>query len=138
MGVELMANSDNVLRGGLTNKPVDVDALLEIVETTPQLPAVQRPAVIDGVAEYESPAPEFSLRRFEIDDTSRIATSRIATSRIETAGPAVVLCVSGSVDAGTQTLDRGEAAWIPAADPPVSFTGRGTVFRAGVGDFALH
>lgn len=34
-GIELMAASDNVVRGGLTNKPVDVDLLLEIVDLTP-------------------------------------------------------------------------------------------------------
>ncbi|RMH76263.1 MAG: mannose-6-phosphate isomerase, class I, partial [Actinomyces sp.] len=41
VGVEIMANSDNVLRGGLTTKHVDVPALLEVVDTSPLEPEVQ-------------------------------------------------------------------------------------------------
>ena len=123
MGVELMANSDNVLRGGLTSKPVDVASLLDIVDTGPARPSIQRPDVVAGVALYDSPTAEFSLRRLEIDEQTQI----------EVAGPAVLLCVGGAVDAGPHTLDRGSAAWIPASDPPIMLSGRGTVFRAGVG-----
>ena len=123
MGVELMANSDNVLRGGLTSKPVDVASLLEIVDTEPARPDVQRPAVTGGVARYDSPTAEFSLRRLEID----------GRTQIDVEGPAVLLCVGGAVDVGPHTLDRGAAAWIPASDPPLRLSGRGTLFQAGVG-----
>ena len=120
-GVEIMANSDNVLRGGLTPKHVDVDTLLDVVEARPLPVDVQRPQVIDGVATYRTPVPEFSLARLEVDRP------------VVTEGPAILLCTAGAVDAGDHTLDRGAAAWLPAADGPVELSGRGTVFRAGVG-----
>ena len=76
-----------------------------------------------GVARYDSPTAEFSLRRLEID----------GRTQVDVEGPAVLLCVGGAVDVGPHTLDRGAAAWIPASDPPLRLSGRGTLFQAGVG-----
>jgi len=121
-GVEIMANSDNVLRGGLTSKHIDVGTLLEVVDPTPSRPVVQRPALVGGVATYEAPVPEFSLSRIEVDGDA---------AAVE--GPAILLCTAGAVDVGSRTLERGAAGWIAAEDPPQDLSGRGTVFRAGVG-----
>ena len=121
-GVELMANSDNVVRGGLTEKPVDVAALLGIVDPAPTIPAVQRPALVDGVAGYEAPVPEFSLCRLELNDRSTIGP-----------GPLVALCVDGVATVGHHALERGEALWLPAADGQVEIEGRATVYCAGLG-----
>ncbi|MEQ8840608.1 MAG: mannose-6-phosphate isomerase, class I [Acidimicrobiales bacterium] len=122
-GVELMANSDNVVRGGLTSKPVDVDALLEAVVTQPTDPRVQRPPVVDGIARYDSPVAEFSLSRLEVDGDLPVE-----------AGPAVLLCTAGRADAGDHVLDRGAAVWLPASDGAITLQGRATVFRAGPGN----
>jgi len=121
-GVEIMANSDNVIRGGLTSKYVDVDTLLEVLDPTPSRPVVQRPSLVGGVATYEAPVREFSLSRIEVDGDA---------AAVE--GPAILLCTAGAVDVGSRTLDRGAAGWIAAEDPPHSLSGRGTLFRAGVG-----
>jgi mannose-6-phosphate isomerase len=43
-GIELMGASDNVVRAGLTSKPVDVDTLLEVMDATPLLDPVMSPA----------------------------------------------------------------------------------------------
>ena len=123
VAVELMANSDNVVRGGLTTKPIDRPTLMNIVDTDPAEPVVQKPPVVSGVAEYRADVPEFALSRFEIDEGTPVVTT----------GPAVLLCVDGTVEAGPRTLDRGEAAWVDASEPPLGLTGRGVVFRAGVG-----
>ncbi len=120
--IEVMASSDNVLRGGLTSKHVDIPALLEVVDPAPVVPEIQRPGVDAGVAVYSSPAPEFCLRRLEVDGTVGLE-----------AGPSIVLCTSGTVHVGLETLDRGAAAWIPASDGPMEMVGHGTVFQAGVG-----
>jgi mannose-6-phosphate isomerase len=62
-GVELMGNSDNVVRGGLTTKHVDVDALLEIVDPTPLPdPVLERSDV------YELPTAGVALRRLRTGD----------------------------------------------------------------------
>ena len=121
-GIEVMANSDNVLRGGLTSKHIDIPTLLTVVDPQPFDPDVQRPPVVDGIASYDSPVPEFSLARIEVEGVQTVA-----------AGPAVLICTDGSIDIGAHTLDRGEAAWLPAADGAVEAAGRGTLYRAGIG-----
>lgn len=120
-GVEIMANSDNVLRGGLTPKHVDVATLLDIVDARPLPVDVQQPPLQGGAARYRTPVPEFSLTRLEVDGSATIR------------GPAIVLCTRGVVTAGAQVLDRGCAAWLPAVDGPVELSGAATVFVAGVG-----
>ena len=121
--VELMADSDNVVRGGLTSKHVDPAALVEIVDGSPSRPAIQRPEPADGVATYATPAAEFCLRRLDVDGSSGPHV-----------GPAVLLCTDGCVEADGVSLDRGAAAWSSARESPVTLEGRGTVFCATVGD----
>jgi len=125
VGIEVMANSDNVLRGGLTTKPVDVASLIEVVDPSPITPEIQRPALVDGIATYASPVPEFSLQRIELDGTA-----------VLDGGPAIVLCLDGRVEGPDLVLDRGGAAWMPAADGPVALHGAATLYRAGLGRLA--
>ena len=119
-GVEIMANSDNVLRGGLTTKHIDIPTLLEVVDARPIEPIVQRPALVQGIASYDTPVPEFLLDRLNLDGSASVS------------GPAILLCTDGAVDAGSFLLERGAAAWLPAGDGIVELRGRGTVYRAGV------
>ena len=119
-GVEIMANSDNVLRGGLTTKHIDISTLLEVVDARPIEPVVQRPVAVEGVASYDTSVPEFRLDRLELDGSATVS------------GPAILLCIDGVVDAASHTLERGAAAWLSAADGAVELRGRGAVYRAGV------
>ena len=119
-GVEIMANSDNVLRGGLTTKHIDIPTLLEVVDARPIEPVVQRPALVRGIASYDTPVPEFLLDRLDLDGSATVS------------GPAILLCTDGAVDAGSFSLERGAAAWLPAGDGIVELRGSGTVYRAGV------
>ncbi len=119
-GVEIMANSDNVLRGGLTTKHIDIPTLLEVVDARPIEPVVQRPALVRGIASYDTPVPEFLLDRLDLDGSATVS------------GPAILLCTDGAVDAGSFSLERGAAAWLSAGDGIVELRGRGTVYRAGV------
>jgi mannose-6-phosphate isomerase len=65
-GIELMGNSDNVIRGGLTTKPVDVDELLTIVDPSP----LAEP-VLERSSTYRLPAAGVALRRLETGDSHR-------------------------------------------------------------------
>ncbi len=67
-GVEIMANSNNVLRGGLTGKHVDVPELLANVTFGGESPRVIRATRNTGTVEsiYETPVSEFQLRRLEL------------------------------------------------------------------------
>lgn len=66
--LELMANSDNVLRGGLTSKKVDVSELMKHVRFEPTSPRIIRPvqASSDGEAVYPTPATDFELRKMQL------------------------------------------------------------------------
>jgi mannose-6-phosphate isomerase class I len=67
-GIEIMASSNNVLRGGLTSKHVDVPELLTTLRFEGGPPEILRPVPIPGSREwrYETPSSEFELRRLGI------------------------------------------------------------------------
>ena len=134
-GIEIMANSDNVLRGGLTPKHVDVPELLRVLvfDAPPVRPT---PTTRRSGAElaYESSAPEFQLSRIELEPARSCAW--------QLRGPELLLCVDGRarVEAGSsvQELARGQACFLPAAARGARVTGcppAGTarLFRAAVG-----
>ena len=131
-GVEVMASSDNVIRAGLTSKPVDIPAFLEVVSTDPVTPDVQRPTQVDGVADYRAPVSEFSLQRIEADGEVSVG-----------GGPAVLLCTRGRArargvqaggrEAGDLEIGPGGAVWVDARTEAVTLRGEATVFRAGIG-----
>lgn len=111
-GIEIMANSDNVMRGGLTAKHVDIDALLTIadLEPHPVVPSLAQPCA-PGIALYQTPYPEFRLWRLtpsepvELPDTER---------------GRILLVIEGSLDcsAGNQnlTVTAGGSAWLAAGE----------------------
>ena len=68
-GLELMGSSDNVVRGGLTSKPVDVDLLLSTVDLTP----LDEP-VLPVAERYELPAAGVALDRVGTAFTASTAT----------------------------------------------------------------
>jgi len=141
LAVEIMANSDNVLRGGLTPKHVDVPELLRVLDFVGADIEVLDPAPSSGSGqsgsgryEYVTPAPEFRLTRLEFDANS----TDIA---VDASGPRILICTDGAVTAtcGTDTLDldRGRAAWIAADEPAIHLSTRtptAQVFSAVVGN----
>lgn len=129
-GVELMANSDNVLRCGLTPKHVDVAELLRVVDFRTGRPEVLRPtADANGEELYPVPIDEFRLSRFALDGTTRV---------LDGAAPQILLCTEGAAeltaaDGTVLTLARGESAFLPATGTDTTLAGTGTtVFRATV------
>ncbi|WP_299167807.1 mannose-6-phosphate isomerase, class I [uncultured Arthrobacter sp.] len=123
LGVEVMASSDNVLRGGLTTKHVDTGELLKTVEFAPlDLPLINPESTPLGQELYCPPFDEFQLQRLELPvsfgDDAVSADIPIAQN-----GPAVVLVVSGTVvldsPKGDLILHRGQSAFIPANESPV-------------------
>ncbi|MFF9753479.1 mannose-6-phosphate isomerase, class I [Streptomyces sp. DH-12] len=125
LGVEIMANSDNVLRCGLTPKHVDVPELLRIVRFEAADPAVLRPeAGPDGEEVYETPTDEFRLSRYVLAEG--------APARDLTRGaPQILLCTAGAVRAGEHDLTPGHSVFVPAGEK-AEVSGTGTVFRATV------
>ncbi|MGP4052859.1 mannose-6-phosphate isomerase, class I [Streptomyces sp. 2A115] len=125
LGVEIMANSDNVLRCGLTPKHVDVPELLRIVRFEASGPGVLRPeASPDGEEVYETPIDEFRLSRYALPEG---APAHDLTRRT----PQILLCTAGSVQAGEHTLAPGQSVFVPAGER-AEVSGTGSVFRATV------
>ena len=66
--IELMANSDNVLRGGLTSKHVDVDELLKVTRFEPVIPEIICPVANDtGGYQYPVPVDDFCLNEYRLE-----------------------------------------------------------------------
>ncbi|MEU9395178.1 mannose-6-phosphate isomerase, class I [Streptomyces sp. NPDC048324] len=125
LGVEIMANSDNVLRCGLTPKHVDVPELLRVVRFEASDPGVLRPeASPDGEEVYETPIDEFRLSRYVLSEGG---TPHDLTRET----PQILLCSAGSVRAGEEELTPGTSVFVPAGEK-AEVSGAGTVFRATV------
>lgn len=125
-GIELMANSDNVLRGGLTPKHVDVPELLSVLDFHDGPPAVLRPRG-EPEAVYETPAPDFRLSRVTL-------RGRYAPAR---RGPEILLVTEGRLTAqaggAPLPLAQGESLFVAADEGPVTLDGEATVYRATPG-----
>ncbi|MER6716759.1 MULTISPECIES: mannose-6-phosphate isomerase, class I [unclassified Streptomyces] len=125
LGVEIMANSDNVLRCGLTPKHVDVPELLRIVRFQPSDPGVLRPeASPDGEEVYETPIDEFRLSRYVLPEAGTAHDLTRPT-------PQILLCTAGTVRAGEHELTPGRSVFVPAGEK-AEVSGTGTLFRATV------
>ncbi len=127
-GVEIMANSDNVLRGGLTPKHVDVPELLRVLDFSAG-PFAPLRAHSDGAEHvFHTEAPEFRLSY--VDVTAPLTLTRRG-------GPEILLVTEGNVrvSAGGSEFEipPGGSVFVRAADPDYVLNGSGRVFRATVG-----
>ena len=138
VGLEVMANSDNVLRGGLTPKHVDVPELLRVLNFNPTTEAQLRaPTHRDGLGLiYDTPTAEFAASMLTLDD-DQVGHEVDAPSRHD--GPQILLCTEGSTTvsgkSGAVKLTRGAAAWVAADDGPIRLIALEPtkIFRATVG-----
>jgi mannose-6-phosphate isomerase len=131
-GVELMANSDNVLRGGLTAKHVDVPELLKVLNFRPHAIRILTPAAVSATERvYPVPAEEFRLAVVSIEpDTPHLG--------LPEGGVEILLCTRGQgtiTDAGSGRLldiTTGSAVLVPSAAAAYRIEGRLTLYKAGV------
>jgi mannose-6-phosphate isomerase len=133
-GIELMANSDNVIRAGLTPKHIDIPELVRVLDPEVAVPILTARQVGVGVEEFDTPVPEFRLRRLTVSPTPSSST------RLHVPGdglPRILLCVEGAVTAASagRSLDlgRGQSCYLSAADADVTVAGDGRLFLASPG-----
>ena len=136
MAMEVMANSDNVLRGGLTPKHVDVPELLRVLDFTPVVDARVRTRR-DGIElVYETPTAEFAASVLILDGDDLGHEVDVPSCHD---GPQVLVCTEGSVIVRAKSdevlMQRGAAAWVAADDGPIRLeaTQPARLFRATVG-----
>lgn len=137
--VEILANSDNILRCGLTPKHVDVPELLRVVDFSSAGMPVLCGEPESGFAVYRTDAPEFELSRVEWEGGGN------AEVVLDGDGPEILLCTEGELllcaeDGSKVELPKGASVWLPASDPAVRVRPVGTepahLFRATAGTCA--
>ena len=128
-GIELLANSDNVVRAGLTGKHIDVPELLKLLDPAVSVPVLSPRVLADGVTWFDTPAPEFRL--YLLDLTGPSVT-------LPGAGPRILLCPEGAcvlraASGEALELGRGDSCFISAADGPVLAAGSARLVLAAPG-----
>ncbi len=123
-----MGSSDNVVRGGLTSKHVDVEALLSVVDFhVDDLPLVSPSAVADGVERYDSGEAAFRLLHVGCDTSLTVPA----------AGVRLVLVTSGALEVttpgGACEVRAGHAAYVPADAGELVVRGVGAAWVAEPG-----
>ena len=138
LGVEVMAASDNVLRGGLSPKHIDVDELLDVLDFAPlPVPYLAPEVQADGVAVYRPDVPDFELAHISVPADASAADSGqagVPMRQVTLTGPGIAICTAGRfLVAGGESsisLARGESVYITPDEGTVTFAGAGEVFLA--------
>ncbi len=144
VGIELMAASDNVLRGGLTPKHIDVPELLEVLEFNEMpVPFLVPEHPAPGLSVFRPGVPDFVLTRVELGGGGPggggeiEAAAPAESASIAPLGAAIVLCTAGSISiagaSGLFSLVRGESVFVTPDEGELAFTGAGTAFVAAPG-----
>jgi mannose-6-phosphate isomerase len=128
-GIELLANSDNVVRAGLTGKHIDVPELLKLLDPAVSVPVIAPRVLPDGIAWFDTPAPEFRLYLLDLAGPALALPGR---------GPRILLCLEGacvlrSASGEALELARGGSCFIPAVDPLVHAAGSARLVLAAPG-----
>ncbi|WP_280804428.1 mannose-6-phosphate isomerase, class I [Aurantimicrobium minutum] len=129
LGIELMAASDNVLRGGLTTKHVDVPELLSVVsDAVVPVPLLEAQPVAPGIDLFVPDVPDFRLAHVVVTKENS-ETSQLSLSR-----NVIVTCTAGKVTVtgahSSLELSQGQNAFISAEEAELSFSGIGELFLA--------
>jgi mannose-6-phosphate isomerase len=132
VGVELMANSDNVLRGGLTSKHVDVEELIRILTFEGG-----RPEVLEGETRgsteiaYETPSREFALSRIStgLRNSFRSVDDHTVEILLCIDGRATVACVD---EPGRLEIAKGQSVFVRADSGKYRIDGDAVLYRAAV------
>jgi mannose-6-phosphate isomerase len=111
LGIELMGPSDNVLRGGLTPKHVDVAELLSVLDFRALPAPLLKPRVAGGVTEFAPEGSGFRMRVLALDAV------------VEVASPAIVLAISSALEIGGISVAAARAIAITAGIESIRSTG---------------
>jgi mannose-6-phosphate isomerase len=133
--IECMANSDNVVRVGLTPKFKDVPTCIEITDYEPKPVQVLEGEPGAALTVYETPTPEFRLSRYMMNcsDVREEQTGGGPQSLLVTRGNVLIHWNTGS-ERGEQILQRGQSVFIPAVLSTFTLTAEGDaeIFKADI------
>jgi len=131
--IEIMANSDNVVRAGLTAKHIDILELFNVVRFDAQeIQLVRTETRTPAETTYITPAAEFALSVIRLNDTESYCSR--ADRNVE-----ILLCIDGKANLGetrpggkTLEITRGASVLVPAAAPAYRITGPAELYKATV------
>jgi mannose-6-phosphate isomerase len=129
-GIELMANSDNVLRGGLTFKHIDIPELMRIVRFTPTGLRKLKPDLNSRDERvYKTPFNEFELSYLEVHDNNPYRSRKKRSIEIW-----INLTGNARIKAKGKTLHvrKGDSFLVPAGIPDYSISGNANLYRATI------
>lgn len=127
VGLEIMANSDNVLRAGLTEKYIDIPELIANVDFKEKLASqwLTAPVSKGPAAHFPVPVDDFAFSVYTLEDTDTV---------LPAGSPAILFCIEGKVSLsdGKQRLQlvAGESVFIDASESEVIISGQGKLARA--------
>ena len=123
-GIEIMANSDNVLRGGLTSKNVDVKELMSVLKWDMKKPDIQKNDSAQEVITYRVPINEFCLKRINLDGQLTLDNNK-PTMILSIDGQAEVKCSNDS-----QSISQGQSLFVTSQAVDLTLLGEGLFFIA--------
>jgi mannose-6-phosphate isomerase len=131
-GIEIMGNSDNVLRCGLTTKHVDASQLTQILQFEPSAPDILNPVPVNAYeSRYLIPCKEFALSILTVKENDH-------GTPIRAASPEILLCIEGSLNISNSReeiqiqVDSGMAVYISPIAETYWIQGQGVAYRATV------
>lgn len=131
LGIELMANSDNVLRGGLTPKHIDLPELLRVVHFEPRpISLLETENRGDNETVFLTPAREFVLSKVTVAPDADYLSATIR-------GAEILLCTEGIARIrhiareNSLEIKKGDSVLVPAAVDGYRISGKATFYKAG-------
>ncbi len=121
-GLEVMANSDNVLRGGLTSKHMDREELIKITNFDQTGSQVQTGKTTNGVTKFDIPCPDFQMELIDFSVAQEVFGGISQSAEL-------IFTLEGKVQCQGESFVPGDAFLIPACCGEVSITGGGRCAR---------
>ncbi|MCL2809017.1 MAG: mannose-6-phosphate isomerase, class I [Treponema sp.] len=121
-GAELMTSSDNVLRGGLTPKHIDIEELMNILVFEPFYPRIINPPVSDECFSYNTPCNEFLLT----------SVKKNGVIKLPVRGPVICIVTEGELITCGMSFKKGDSFFIPKDSEPAILSGDFSLFAASI------
>jgi mannose-6-phosphate isomerase len=133
-GLELMANSDNVIRGGLTPKHIDISELIDVLEFAPNEPRTILPEEVgNNEAVYPTGSDEFVLAVVHLKGSGSERSSHHGSSQ---RSAEIIICTEGEArikdlySGEVLEVSKGMSLFIPASVKGYIISGTATLYKA--------
>ncbi len=126
VGLEVMANSDNVLRAGLTNKHIDIPELIANIDFKPTFAKdlLNTPEKSGNIWKYNIPVEDFAFNIYSISHSEVVLSNNSAS---------ILFCIEGQLVLHSSNdeicVNSGESVFLPAYEKSITINGSGKLAR---------